>query len=120
MAGRNRDDPIYLISVVARMLDVHPQTLRMYEREGLISPKRSNRQRLYSDEDVERLSMILRLSRELGVNRSGVDIILRLRHRLECLQAEVEEIMQSLDSDMRESFEQKIKSIFRDDEEEEQ
>ena len=79
-----------MISVVADMLDVHPQTLRLYEREGLITPHRTKRARLYSEEDVEKLAMILRLTRELGVNRSGVDIILRLRDRLEALQREME------------------------------
>lgn len=111
----DKSEPIYMISIAARMLHVHPQTLRMYEREGLITPTRSGRQRLYSEDDIERLAMILRLSRELGVNRSGVDIILRLRHRLEMIQHEVETMMQMLEEDIRTDFETKIKRIFLED-----
>lgn len=113
---RDKSEPLYMISVAAKILHVHPQTLRMYEREGLITPKRSGRQRLYSEEDLERLSMILRLSRELGVNRSGVDIIMRMRHRLDMLQREVEEIMQVLEHDLRHDFEIKIRKIFLEEE----
>ncbi|MBI4822685.1 MAG: MerR family transcriptional regulator [Nitrospirae bacterium] len=109
---RDKNEPIYMISVAARMLHVHPQTLRVYEREGLIMPKRSGRQRLYSEDDIEKIALILRLSRELGVNRSGVDIILRMRHRLELLQGEVQEMMQFLEDEMRHDFQIKIKKIF--------
>lgn len=115
---KDSDEPLYLISVVSRMLHVHPQTLRIYEREGLLHPRRSGGQRLYSESDVERLAMIIRLTRDMGVNRAGVDIILRMRRRLECLQDEVEEMMQLLDEHMRESFERKIRRIFTEEEEE--
>ncbi len=94
------------------MLGVHPQTLRLYEREGLVTPQRTKRTRLYSQEDVERLAMILRLTREMGVNRAGVDIILRLRHRLEVLQKEMDEMMQLLDEDLRSDFMRKIRKLF--------
>ncbi len=104
-----------MISVVARMLNVHPQTLRLYEREGLITPHRTKRARLYSVEDVERLAMILRLTRELGVNRSGVEIILRLRHRLEVFQKEMEEMMNFLEEDIRKDFMRKFRKIFSED-----
>ncbi len=104
-----------MISVVAKMLDVHPQTLRLYEREGLISPCRTKRSRLYSEEDVERLAMILRLTRELGVNRSGVEIILRLRHKLEAFQQEMEEMMSVLDDDVKRDFVERFKKIFHED-----
>ncbi len=104
-----------MISVVAKMLDVHPQTLRMYEREGLIAPCRTKRSRLYSEEDVERLAMILRLTRELGVNRSGVEIILRLRHKLEAFQQEMEEMMSVLDDDVKRDFVERFKKIFHED-----
>jgi len=104
-----------MISVVAKMLDVHPQTLRLYEREGLISPCRTKRSRLYSEEDVERLAMILRLTRELGVNRSGVEIILRLRHKLETFQQEMEEMMSVLDDDVKRDFVERFKKIFHED-----
>jgi MerR family transcriptional regulator/heat shock protein HspR len=104
-----------MISVVARMLNVHPQTLRLYEREGLVAPHRTKRARLYSVEDVERLAMILRLTRELGVNRSGVEIILRLRHRLEFFQKEMEEMMNFLEEDIRKDFMRKFRKIFSED-----
>jgi len=97
------------------MLGVHPQTLRLYEREGLITPCRTKRSRLYSEEDVEKLAMILRLTRELGVNRSGVDIILRLRHRLEIFQKEMEEMMSFLEEDIRRDFIKRFKRIFSEE-----
>lgn len=109
---RDKKEPLYMISVVSRILDVHPQTLRIYEREGLVTPKRKKRQRLYSEEDVERLGVIVRLTRELGVNRSGVDIILRMRHRLECLQEEMEEMMRYLEADIRDRFEKRLRRIL--------
>jgi MerR family transcriptional regulator/heat shock protein HspR len=111
----DNNQPVYMISIVAKMLDVHPQTLRLYEREGLISPCRTKRSRLYSEEDVERLAMILRLTRELGVNRSGVEIILRLRHKLEVFQQEMEEMMSVLDDDVKRDFVERFKKIFHED-----
>ncbi len=115
----DRDRPIYMISIVAEMLDVHPQTLRTYEREGFITPARTSGsdkvgQRLYSRQDVERLVLILDLSRNLGVNRAGVDIILRMRQRLESLQGEVELMLKQMDGSLREEFQQKIRSIFEE------
>lgn len=104
-----------MISVVSRMLKVHPQTLRLYEREGLITPHRTKRSRLYSQEDVEKLAMILRLTRELGVNRSGVEIILRLRHRLEAFQKEMEEMLHYLEDDTRREFVKRVKRIFHEE-----
>ncbi|MFZ5907551.1 MAG: MerR family transcriptional regulator [Nitrospirota bacterium] len=112
---RDRKDPVYMISVVSRMLDVHPQTLRLYEREGLISPHRKNRTRIYSQEDVEKIAMILRLTRELGVNRSGVEIILRLRHRVEFLQQEMEQMMNFLQDDIRQDFIEKFRKVFQEE-----
>ncbi len=104
-----------MISVVADMLDVHPQTLRLYEREGLITPHRTKRSRLYSEEDVEKLAMILRLTKELGVNRSGVEIILRLRDRLETLQREMEEMMNFLEDDIKRDFIERFRKIFSEE-----
>lgn len=101
-----------MISVVSKMLGVHPQTLRLYEREGLVMPHRTKRTRLYSQEDVERLAMIIRLTREMGVNRAGVDIILRLRHRLEVLQHEMDEMMKFLEDDLRSDFMKRLKRLF--------
>lgn len=113
---KDKKQPLYMISVVSEMLGVHPQTLRMYEREGLITPRRMKRLRLYSEDDVEKLHLILSLTREMGVNKAGVDIILRMRHRLEALHREVEEIMLALDKNMRDDFEERIKRLFSQEE----
>jgi len=112
---KGKKQPCFMISVVADMLDVHPQTLRLYEREGLITPHRAKRTRLYSEEDVEKLAMILRLTRELGVNRSGVEIILRLRDRLEMLQSEMEDMMNFLEDDIKRDFIDRFKKIFSEE-----
>jgi MerR family transcriptional regulator/heat shock protein HspR len=85
------DEPVYLISVVAKLLDIHPQTLRQYEREGLIVPSRTDgKMRLYSERDIDKIKMILRLTRDLGVNLAGVDIILRLKCKIEDLESNLE------------------------------
>lgn len=87
------DEPVYLISIVAKILEIHPQTLRQYERENLITPSRSGgRIRLYSQSDIDRIKMILRLTRELGVNLAGVDIILRLKDHIETLEQDVNDL----------------------------
>jgi MerR family transcriptional regulator/heat shock protein HspR len=92
-----REDRLFMISVVSEMLGIHPQTLRLYEREGFIKPKRSvGNTRLYSEEDVERLEMVLRLTRELGVNLAGVEVILSMREKMEQMQREMEETIQQL------------------------
>ncbi len=86
-----------MISVVSEMLGIHPQTLRLYEREGFIKPKRSGgNTRLFSDEDVEKLELILRLTRELGVNLAGVEVILSMREKMERMQRETEEAIRRL------------------------
>ncbi len=112
MSRKDRNLPCYMISVVAEILGVHPQTLRLYEREGFIEPKRQNNQRLYSDEDIERLDFIIQLTRDLGVNRAGVDIILRLRRRLQLMQAEAEKMMDHMDMELRDEFRKRIVKIF--------
>ena len=85
------DRPVYVISVAAELVDMHPQTLRLYERKGLIRPKRSSgKTRLYSERDIEHLREIRRLTQELGVNLAGVEEIMRLRHELEEMQAQFE------------------------------
>ncbi len=87
------DEPVYLISIVAKILDIHPQTLRQYERENLICPSRSNgRIRLYSQRDIDKIKLILRLTRELGVNLAGVDIILRLKENVDEMENEIAEL----------------------------
>src|ERR671910_3015117 len=84
----------YMISAVAQKYNIHPQTLRLYEREGLLAPSRTDgNTRLYSEEDLERLETILNLTRDLGVNLAGVEIILNMRRKMEQMQAEVNEFM---------------------------
>jgi MerR family transcriptional regulator/heat shock protein HspR len=79
-------EPVYVISVVSRMLQMHPQTLRKYERAGLVQPSRTEGMlRLYSDDDVRRLRLIKRLVEDFGLNLAGVELILRLRARVERL-----------------------------------
>jgi MerR family transcriptional regulator/heat shock protein HspR len=115
MRERDRKEPLYMISIVSRMLNVHPQTIRLYEREGFITPYRTKRTRLYSQEDVERLAMIIRLTRELGVNRAGVEVILRMRHKIEVLQREMQEMMRFLEEDLRKDFMRRLKRLLMED-----
>jgi MerR family transcriptional regulator/heat shock protein HspR len=87
----------YTISAVAEMYDIHPQTLRLYEREGLLKPSRSDgNTRLYSDTDLERLEVILSLTRDLGVNLAGVEIVLNMREKMETMQREFERFFEYL------------------------
>ncbi len=96
-----REHRLFMISVVSEMLGIHPQTLRLYEREGFISPKRSGgNTRLYSEEDVEKLEMVLRLTRELGVNLAGVEVILSMREKMERMQREMEETIRDLHTEL--------------------
>ncbi len=91
----DKDKPVFMISVVAEMLDIHPQTLRLYEREGLVIPKRTDgNTRLYSQDDIDKLRRVLSLTRELGVNLAGVEVILSMRQKMEQLQEAMEQIVQ--------------------------
>lgn len=100
MTDQRRSDwttPRYTISVVAERYDIHPQTLRLYEREGLLQPSRTEgNTRLYSDADLEQLETILSLTRDLGVNLAGVEIILHMRSRMERMHGEVQEMLEYL------------------------
>ncbi|MGH7867229.1 MAG: heat shock protein transcriptional repressor HspR [Candidatus Dormibacteraceae bacterium] len=99
MAAKRKSKGAYMISAVAEMYEIHPQTLRLYEREGLLKPSRTEgKTRLYSDEDLERLEFILNLTRDLGVNLAGVEVVLNLRERIEQAQAEMERMMALLES----------------------
>ena len=94
MARRSSGKAYYMISVVSQKYDIHPQTLRLYEREGLLTPSRTDgNTRLYSDEDLAQLETILTLTRDLGVNLAGVEIILNMRRKMERMQSEVNEFM---------------------------
>src|SRR6201996_6199286 len=93
--AKKRKQGAYMISTVAEMYDIHPQTLRLYEREGLLKPSRTEgNTRLYTDEDIERLEFILSLARDLGVNISGIAIILQMRERMELMQHQIQEFVQ--------------------------
>lgn len=88
MAAHNRDEPVYMIGVVVSLTQMHAQTIRLYERLGLVTPQRRNKNRLYSEADVERLRQIRRFTQEMGVNLAGVEVILDLLNKLEQTQAE--------------------------------
>lgn len=87
-------DPVYVISIAAKMVDMHPQTLRLYERLGLLKPARQGLNRLYSEHDIARLRQIQRLTQDMGVNLAGVEIILNLLEKIEELQDEIEQVRQ--------------------------
>lgn len=90
----NRKKGTYMISAVAELYNIHPQTLRMYEREGLLQPSRSGgNTRQYTDEDLRRLEVVLSLTRDLGVNLAGVEVIMNMRANMERLQREVADLM---------------------------
>ncbi len=90
MESHSEDEPIFVISVAARLVEMHPQTLRYYERAGLLKPTRSSGKiRLYSQREIERLRKIARLTNELGVNLAGVEIIIDLTERLEAMQEQM-------------------------------
>ncbi len=94
MPGKGPGPAYYMISAVARRYDIHPQTLRLYEREGLLKPSRTEgNTRMYSDADLAQLETILALTRELGVNLAGVEIILNMRTKMARMQSEVNEFM---------------------------
>jgi MerR family transcriptional regulator, heat shock protein HspR len=92
---KKRGRAAYTISSVASTYDIHPQTLRLYERQGLLKPSRSEgNTRLYTDDDLKRLELILNLTRDLGVNLAGVEIILNMRAKMEQMQSEVKEFLE--------------------------
>ncbi|MCL6543850.1 MAG: helix-turn-helix transcriptional regulator [Bryobacteraceae bacterium] len=99
--AKTRSKAAYMISAVAEQYKIHPQTLRLYEREGLLKPSRSEgNTRLYTDEDLERLEVILELTREMGVNLAGVEIILNMREKMAAMQKQIEEFVKTLNTEM--------------------
>src|SRR5512135_3539735 len=101
MAVQSDNEPIYVISVAARLVDMHPQTLRYYERAGLLKPERSSGKiRLYSQREIERLRKIARLTNELGVNLAGVEVIIDLTERIEKLQERMKQREAQLQSEV--------------------
>jgi MerR family transcriptional regulator/heat shock protein HspR len=112
---KNKNRPLLMIGVVCDMFNIHPQTLRLYEREGFLCPRRVGGARLYSQEDLERIRTILNLTKELGVNRAGVDIILRMKRRMEALNREMEDMMDHIEKDMRKEFQKRIRQVFEEE-----
>ena len=97
----DKGKPVYMIGVVAEMLRLHPQTLRMYEKKGLISPSRTEgRTRMYSPEDVEEIARVIRLARDLGVNLAGIEIILKMRRSMVDMQHQIEDLTSHVRSGM--------------------
>lgn len=101
MPAKRKSKGAYMISTVAEMYEIHPQTLRLYEREGLLKPSRSEgNTRMYTDGDLERLEFILNLARDLGVNISGIAIILQMRERMEEMNRQMQDFVEYVRSEM--------------------
>lgn len=105
MVTKRKSKGAYMISSVAEMYDIHPQTLRLYEREGLLKPSRTEgNTRMYTDEDLERLEFILNLARDLGVNIAGIAIILQMREKMEMMNRQMQEFVQYVRHEMVQQF----------------
>lgn len=118
MNGREGSKKFYHISTVARMYDIHPQTLRLYEREGLLKPSRSDgNTRLYSEDDLRQLEFILSLTRDLGVNLAGVEVIINMKQKMNQIESEVNEFLEYIKKEFVEGqedeFEQRRQSLIR-------
>ncbi len=104
---------LYTIGIVASMYNIHPQTLRLYEKEGLLKPTRSKgRTRYYTEEDLQRLEFILSLSRDLGVNLAGIDIILRMKEQIEELEAHIQKLIEFIQKEISYQENEEIRSII--------
>jgi MerR family transcriptional regulator/heat shock protein HspR len=111
MTAKRKSKGAYMISSVAEMYEIHPQTLRLYEREGLLKPSRTEgNTRLYTDEDLERLEFILNLARDLGVNIAGIAIILQMRERMEEMNRQMQSFVEYVRSEMLSRFHQNAPS----------
>ena len=118
MKKKKEPKEYYHISSVSRMYNIHPQTLRLYEREGLLTPSRSEgNTRLYTEDDLKRLEFILSLTRDLGVNLAGVEVILNMRQKMEQVEAEVNEFLEYIRKEFfegrEEEFESRKKTLIR-------
>src|SRR5215510_4520865 len=103
---RKKEETYYAIGVVAKMYNIHQQTLRLYEREGLLKPARSDgNTRLYSEKDLERLELILSLCRDMGVNLAGVDIILNLRAKMDEMQKQINQMVRFVKEELKRNAE---------------
>ncbi len=106
------DEPLYIISVAARLAEVHPQTLRIYERKGLLNPARVKNRRRYSEADIERCRLIQELTQEMGVNLAGVKMILDLRDQVRSLREQIASMEREMD-ELRKEMERKIEEVHR-------
>ncbi len=107
MPAKRKSKGAYMISSVAEMYEIHPQTLRLYEREGLLKPSRTEgNTRLYTDDDLERLEFILNLARDLGVNIAGIGIILQMRERMEEMNRQMQNFVEYVRSEMLTHYQQ--------------
>ena len=101
MRKRQRKQAAYMISAVAESYGIHPQTLRLYEREGLLKPSRTEgNTRLYTETDIERLELILSLTRDMGVNLAGVEIVLNMREKVEKMQKQMREFVEQVQREL--------------------
>ena len=109
---KKKQEAYYMISAVSRLYSIHPQTLRLYEREGLLKPSRSDgNTRLYSEDDIKQLECILNLTRELGVNLAGVEVILNMKKKMEEMRREVNRFIELL----RETFSEQMEASTEPD-----
>ncbi|UCC41507.1 MAG: helix-turn-helix transcriptional regulator [Candidatus Aminicenantes bacterium] len=115
MVKKKEPKNYYHISSVAKMYNIHPQTLRLYEREGLLSPSRSEgNTRLYTEEDLEQLELILSMIRDLGVNLAGVEVVLNMRKKIEQIEEEVNRFLEYITKEFFEGREEELEKRKRD------
>ncbi|MBC7247675.1 MAG: MerR family transcriptional regulator [Actinobacteria bacterium] len=107
---RASEEPLYVISVAARLADVHPQTLRIYERKGLLTPARVRNRRRYSEADIERCRLIQELTQEMGVNLAGVKMILDMRRSMEGMRLRMKSLEEELEA-MRKEMEERVRQV---------
>ncbi|MEJ5186885.1 MAG: MerR family transcriptional regulator [Candidatus Geothermincolales bacterium] len=107
-----RDEPLYVISVAARLAEVHPQTLRIYERKGLLNPARVKNRRRYSEADIERCRIIQELTQEMGVNLAGVKMILDLRDQVRSLREQIASMEREME-ELRREMERRVEEVHR-------
>lgn len=114
---RADEEPLYVISVAARLADVHPQTLRIYERKGLLNPARVRNRRCYSEADIEQCRLIQQLTQEMGINLAGVKVILDMRRHMELMRRRIEALEEELEETKREMEERvrQVRESFRND-----
>ena len=105
MSPLDKHEPVYMISIAAKLCDLHPQTLRMYERLGLVKPARiGSKNRMYSETDIERLNQIQRLTQDMGVNLAGVEVILDLLEKIQRMQEQMDTEMERMRREMEETI----------------